>query len=380
MKFVTLAALLSFILSHSILAAETEEESSTAHNQAIVATINAEKTPYRDWIWESEVEPYDTGWALYIDNDLFALRSSDQDYTGGFSLTLAGKRAQEYDFSIDPALQWTNKLTGINTLHAAKDRQLHSIEFGFTVFTPESITDLELQSGDRPYASLLYLSNTEESIDLDNDSAWISTLTLGVIGSNLISDVQTELHKAIGSDTPVGWDNQISDGGELTFRYSLAKQNLVHYDYSGENKLEVSTTAQASVGYLTEASFGLAARVGDFDTPWYSFRPQFNDYSEKSTSLAGLQKPVSELYFWGGVNIHARAYNSFLQGQFKHSEITYSSNQVRNLVFDAWLGVTKQFKNGWRLSYLLRGQSSEVKFGKADRSVVWGGLILSKGW
>jgi len=53
---------------------------------------------------------------------------------------------------------------------------------------------------------------------------------------------------------------------------------------------------------------------------------------------------------------------------------------MRVLVADAWLGVTKQFDTGWRLSYLLRGQSSEVKVGNADRSVVWGGLIISKGW
>jgi len=58
----------------------------------------------------------------------------------------------------------------------------------------------------------------------------------------------------------------------------------------------------------------------------------------------------------------------------------FHSDQVRRMVADAWVGVTKQFANGWRLSYLLRGQSSEVKEGNADRSVVWGGLIISKGW
>ncbi|MCW8880067.1 MAG: lipid A deacylase LpxR family protein [Kangiellaceae bacterium] len=343
-------------------------------------TIQAEKNPHRDWLWQSEVEPYDTGWALYIDNDMFTLRQEDQDYTGGFSLTLAGGRATQYDFSLDPILQKVDRWVGFDRLKNRSDRQLHSMEIGFTVFTPDSIDNESLQVGDRPYATLLYLSNTEESIDLANDTAWLSTFTIGVLGAPIISEIQTEVHKVFGSDEPVGWDNQISDGGELTFKYSLAKQTLYHFNYGGESNLEISTTKQLSVGYLTELSFGIAGRVGNFDTPWYSFRPHFNDYSEKSASLAGLSKQHEEFYFWGGLNLHLRAYNAFLQGQFRDSAVTYSAGEIRNLVAEGWLGITKQFRSGWRLSYLLRGQTSEVNVGQADRSVFWGGLILSKGW
>jgi len=124
----------------------------------------------------------------------------------------------------------------------------------------------------------------------------------------------------------------------------------------------------------------MVARIGEFDTPWYSFRPQFNDYSEKSVSLAKLSNKSDELYFWAGFNLHLRVYNAFLQGQFKHADAAFSSDQVKPIVADAWLSVTKQFKSGWRFSYLVRGQTSEVESGKADRSVVWGGFILSKGW
>ncbi len=343
-------------------------------------TIGFEKDPYRSWIWQTDVEPENTGWGLYIDNDLFALRSKDQDYTGGLSLTLAGKRATNYAFSLDPILDSVDKFTGFNTLKDRSDRQLHSLEVGFTVFTPDDISNQAQQVGDRPYATLLYLSNTEESIDLTNDTAWISSFSLGVIGSPIVGELQTEIHDLLGSDTPVGWDNQISDGGELTFKYSVAKQSLLSFDYTADTKWEVSTTKQLSVGYITEATFGIAARVGDFQSPWYSFRPQFNDYSEKSASLVGLSPNQEEFYFWGGFNIHLRAYNAFLQGQFRDSNVTYSSSEVKHLVAEAWAGVTKQFESGWRLSYLLRAQSSEVEIGQADRSVYWGGIIVSKGW
>ncbi|MEP1742946.1 MAG: lipid A deacylase LpxR family protein [Kangiellaceae bacterium] len=362
-------------------AKQTEEALSNVRpGQPFVGTIESEKRARRDWIWESEIEPEDTGWALYLDNDLFALRDGDRDYTGGMSLTLSGSRAKDYWFSLNPVLEKLDDWSSVSNLHDSGDRELHSIETGFTVFTPANINQVDMQQGDRPYASLIYLSNTKESIDLDNDSAWVSSFTVGILGSSIVEEIQTEIHKATGSEEPVGWENQISDGGELTFRYSLAKQNLFHFNYQGDNRVEVSTTSQASLGYLTEVSFGMAARVGEFNTPWYSFRPQFNDYSEKSSSMAGSEKGSEELYFWAGFNLHARLYNSFLQGQFKHTESAYSANEVRHLVADGWLGVTKQFKSGWRVSYLLRGQTSEIKSGVADRSTVWGGFIVSKGW
>ncbi len=364
------------------VAAKSSVDQSEQHQsgQALVATIDSEKRARRDWIWESEIEPNNTGWSLYLDNDLFALRDGDRDYTGGMSLTLSGSRATDYWFSLNPVLQSIDNLSFIGDLHRHGDRQLHSIETGFTVFTPANINQVDKQLGDRPYASLIYLSNTKESIDLKNDSAWVSSFTIGVLGSSIVEEIQTEIHKATGSEEPVGWENQISDGGELTFRYSLAKQNLFHFNYQGENRVEVSTTSQASLGYLTEFSFGMAARVGEFNTPWYSFRPQFNDYSEKSSSLAGTQKGSEELYFWAGFNLHARLYNSFLQGQFKQTQSAFSADELRHWVVDGWLGVTKQFNTGWRVSYLLRGQSSEIKKGVADRNTVWGGFIISKAW
>ncbi len=382
MKLLSSALLIPFISFALSVGAEDQVEtynkSPIVGGNAVSGSINAEKHPDRSWIWETEIEPDDTGWSLYIDNDLLAFGSNDKDYTGGLSITLAGKRASDYTLSLDKPLSWLNNTTGLVKFARPVDRLLHSLEIGFTIFTPEAISDRSKQIGDRPYASLIYLSNTQERIDFNTNTAWISTLTIGVLGSPIAESVQTKLHKVLGSEEPVGWENQISKGGELTARYSVAKQSLLYSSYISETNLEVSNTWQASVGYLTEASIGIAARVGKFDTPWYSFRPQFSDYSEKSASLAGLSGSKDELYFWGGFNLHLRAYNAFLQGQFKHNNVQYSSSEVRHLVADAWVGVTKQFESGIRASYLLRAQSSEIKIGQADRSALWGGIILSR--
>ncbi len=383
-KIITAILLVLVFINGNASEAELESHSpyvaSGISGQPVSGTLHSEKNPHRGWLWETEYEPYDTGWAVYLDNDLFSFRHQDQDYTGGLSLTVAGRRAKEYSLSLDPALIQLDTWTHFEGQHQKANRHLHSMELGFTVFTPKNIDDAEAQTGDRPYATLLFLSNTRESINMDKDTAWLSTFTLGVMGLPIVDKVQSQIHQVLGSNAPVGWNRQISDGGELTAKYSVARQQLFYFNYLSASKIELSSTIQASLGYITETSLGIAARMGQFETPWYSFRPQVNNYSEKAASLAGLPERADEFYAWGGINLHLRGYNAFLQGQFKNSEQTFSSSELRPILLDAWLGVTRQFASGWRISYLLRGQSSEVKHGQADRSVIWGGFIISKGW
>ena len=52
-----------------------------------------------------------TGWALYVDNDLIADGSKDQDCTGGIAVTLSGARAAEYSLSVDGWLTALNSFS-----------------------------------------------------------------------------------------------------------------------------------------------------------------------------------------------------------------------------------------------------------------------------
>src|ERR1044071_752174 len=63
-------------------------------------------------------EPYDSGWAFYAGNDLLAPGHSERDYTGGFSLTLAGRRVRDSWWSIDGLREGTDRLLGLNSLSA----------------------------------------------------------------------------------------------------------------------------------------------------------------------------------------------------------------------------------------------------------------------
>ena len=325
----------------------------------------------------AQAEPYDTGWALYFDNDLLAPRRTDRDYTGGFSLTLAGRRAREAWWSIDAGRAGLERILGLERLHADRAFSRHSMESGATVFTPGDLSAATPQPGERPYASLIYLANTGVNVVPGRDTAYVSTFTLGVLGAPIVGDLQRALHRATGSAEPLGWDNQISNGGEPTLRFAFARVRRAWQGALAGIPGELTTTWRGSVGYLTEASFSVATRFGDIRTPWWSYNPQIADYAEKSVPVVASEGGGGERYVWGGFTVRARAYNAFLQGQFRDSAVTFSADELNPVTLEAWIGYTHALESGWRLSYVLRGHSSEIRDGPADRQEVWGGIIVS---
>jgi hypothetical protein len=313
-------------------------------------------------------------WALAFDNDLLVPGHRDQDYTYGINFTQTGIAPEKASLAFAQLLSTVDDWLGNNHLHNAGSIETFSREYGAFGFTPEDITVSTPNTNDRPYASLLYASNSREQIDLVNNVAWKSTFTLGLLGLGVVGELQNLAHKSTAGTKAEGWDNQISDGGEITARYVIARQQ--YFDQLSDN-LEIKSTTQASVGYLTEASWGLSLRTGRIHSPWSSFNPELASYGEKS-SFSGSAKAVNEHFFWAGFAIKARAYNTFLQGQFRTSEVTYEHHQLRPILLEAWAGYTFAFKQGYRISYVLRGHSSEIKQGTGDRNLLWGGIIIAR--
>lgn len=307
-----------------------------------------------------------------FDNDILVPGSRDQDYTYGLSLSFTGGGVEDHWASLHAPLGWLDQRVGLgrgvsNTVESSK------IEYGLFGFTPEDITLAEPGQDDRPYASLVYVSSTRERYDPAYQLSWQSTFTLGVMGLSIVGEIQDLVHSSFDGKRPQGWQNQISDGGELTARYSVARQRLLYQSGSG---LEIKTTLQGSLGYITEASWSLSLRTGKIQTPWISFNPELTSYGEKSTpSDVGR---VTENYFWTGMSVKARAYNAFLQGQFKDSVVTYDSDELNHGIVEAWAGYTVALDEGYSFTYSVRGHTSELKEGVGDRNVVWGGLQITK--
>lgn len=335
----------------------------------LASLVDTEKRP----VISADTKKVKTSWALAFDNDLLAPGHRDRDYTYGMNLTYSGASAVDADISLKTPLAAIDELLGVDHL-VTNAVNNYSVEVGLYGFTPKEIERTTINESDRPYASLVYLSSSHEQLDIDQNIAWNTTLTIGVLGLGFVGDLQNAAHQETASEGARGWNHQISDGGELTGRYVIARQ---HYLDSFSDSVEVKSTVQASVGYLTETSWGLSFRAGKIISPWASFNPDLISYGEKST-YSNNTSTTNEHYFWSGFTLKARFYNAFLQGQFRDSDFSYSYSDLRSLIAEAWVGYTYAFKQGYRVSYVLRAQSSEIKHGDGDRNVVWGGLIFAK--
>lgn len=313
-----------------------------------------------------------SSWAIGFDNDVLVPGSRDQDYTYGINLTYAGNRAENQWASLHQPLDWINQRVGLDDL-LGSGIKTSKIEYGLFGFTPEDITQSEANQDDRPYSSLVYVSSTREHYDRSSEVSWQTTLTLGIMGLSVVGDIQEIVHSTYGGSKPRGWANQISDGGEPTARYSISRQSLVHQSVSG---MELKSTFQGSLGYITEASWSLSTRAGKFHTPWVSFNPELTSYGEKS--IPNVTAKVSEQYVWAGISFKLRAYNAFLEGQFKDSAVTYSGDEINRGIVEAWVGYTLALTDGYSFTYSIRGHTSELKQGSGNRNVLWGGVLISK--
>lgn len=331
-----------------------------------VTHASAQDDAWRTWMPERE----SSGVRVHIDNDLFAGRSTDRDYTGGMAITLSGTAARDGFLSFDPVLTRIDELFQRSEPGSVR----HARQIGLIAFTPSDIVTDEAQQADRPYASLLFASNGRVRVDADDRGAWSSTLTIGLLGLQVSESLHNAVHRAVGSETAQGYDHQISAGGEPTARYTLARHELVYADPAGH--IDVKTTVQGSVGFLTETSAAVSLRIGRFDTPWWSFTPELADYIASPTPVEslGLQR---EIYFFAGARVKARAYNALLQGQFRHSDVRYSFDEIEPIVGQAWVGVMTQLFSNTELSYALHYQTAELRDGKAARDAFWGGVQLA---
>lgn len=153
--------------------------------------------------------------SIVLDNDILVPGSRDQDYTGGINISYSSEQANK------SFLYMEKPLTGLDGLFNIEDTQknIFSIEFGLYGFTPEDTQQISANSNDRPYASLVYLSSAHERINEEQSQATQSTLTVGLLGLEMFGQLQNNVHRWTESEEALGWNQQISDGGELTARY-----------------------------------------------------------------------------------------------------------------------------------------------------------------
>lgn len=306
--------------------------------------------------------------SISSDNDLYAPSNSDKDYTAGFAIAV--QRVGEI-----PPTELLDAPLGLldQSLHNFGQVISSGFEIGSYGFTPDDIEAAEMDRTDRPYASLVYLSANRNYRSSDHRGVWTSTLTLGVLGVDVFETGQRTVHKLVTGDKPRGWGQQISEGGELTARYQLAYHDLLDTSIASH---QLKTSYFGSVGYLTEAGVALSFRRGLISSPDYRFNPAITSYGEQ-TNASDAGSTAQENYFWGGAGLKVRAYNAFLEGQFRDSAHTFSNSKLRPLIAEVWAGYTLSLFEDTKLSYIFRAHSSEIRGGTGDRNLMWGGFVLS---
>jgi hypothetical protein len=323
-------------------------------------------------------EPYNSGWQINADNDLFTGLAIDRDYTGGFAFTMSGKRVQQYPVSIDAWRGAVDSVLGFHKLFQSSDLStFHSQQYGITFFTPEDIEESVPLYNDRPYANLIFMSNTEFTVVPADNTAYVSRLTIGFLGLDIAEDIQSLFHGTTDSIVSNGWQNQISSGGEPTAMMTYGKQDKLYVSTDHQLKTEY----EANLGFITDVNAGISWRWGHIHSPWWGFNPYQSKYIQQSMPVfsgASVEND-GEFYLWAGGRLSLRIYNSLLQGQFKKSEVTISNADLERLVYEYWFGVTQEFFDKYYVSAFVRGMSEEYQ-GVNARNPVWVGLVLTRAY
>lgn len=352
-----------------------------AQDRAVVALVDAcapgnQMTP-------PSAEPAGIGAGFVLDEHLLTDASRDQDYNGGGEVTQSGRSPGYMGRGLDRALGFVDQRScRAAGLWGLTGQAAHAFAAGLLVFTPRDLAARNVVRGDRPYASLFFVSAGRRYASPDSRVAYDSSLTVGILGLSAAYDVQHVLHDVTDSVQPKGWAHQISDGGEPTARYSLARQALLANFGEGPGRWRGDSkwTSAVSLGTVTETSVALNARWGRIYSPWWAFTPEQDMYVQETQPVppplpAGAPP---EVFAFAGMRVKARAYNAFLQGQFRHNDLAYGEGDLNPLLGEAWAGVQLRTASGWEIEYLARWQSAELRSGVGSRSFLWGSVEIAK--
>jgi hypothetical protein len=318
---------------------------------------------------------------IVLDEHLLTDGSRDQDYNGGGELTFSGERTGPIAHMLDRVLGFVDDKTCPRSRFATPGWELeHAFALGLVLFTPRDLRAQQVVTGDRPYASLFFLSAGRRYVSGNSDVAYNSSLTVGIMGLAAAGSVQRALHSLTGSVQPQGWSHQISAGGEPTIRYSTARQALLREFGEGLVHGDSKWTVAGSIGTVTEASLAFNTRWGRIESPWWAFTPEQTMYVQETQPTPpplGIDAGP-EVFVFAGARAKLRVYNAFLQGQFRYSDLRYGEGELNHALGEAWAGVEWRSPSGWALQYLARWESPELVSGPGSRSFVWGSVEVTK--
>lgn len=311
-----------------------------------------------------------SGIGIYIDQDLLVpFTNEDRDYTMGVAVEFFWAKDKGL-YPLDGLVKTAGEWLGIEE---SDNDIIYSFMLGTLAYTPDDLADSQPIYNDRPYSSLIYLSN--KRVRTDGKNALAAEVLLGLMGSKLPGEFQAAFHSMYRdvadldpTEDPVepkGWRHQISDGGELTLRLRLTNSRLQE-TLSIPNRFDVTTTMGLSLGFQTNANLGFAMRLGKLRSPFWSL-----PYDPINRGNFVPSKAEDEWYFWSAFNARFIGYDALLQGQFRHSDVKFSYDEIEHVVYDGGIGLTLGFDES-QFTISANMKSSDLKL--TTRKQVWGSI------
>lgn len=337
-----------------------------------------------------------------FENDMWGRpTSSDQNYTMGVGLVFSEIGLPDLKLlqSFHGGLAAINGVTGINR-HAPDSGSETFWTIGSTNFTPAVLTNPLPNPDDRPYASLLYFGVGYSEV---NEKTIVETeLQLGILGTGIGRSVQRWIHqRCCTSNIPVGWDNQIGNGGSPTFLYHARWLNEI----AGGDTFRLQAAVGGEAGYYVRGTTGLififgatpadlgVIRLGGAAIGQRPMAPTLPSRLRESPQGPAASKEQTDapshgvgFAVWAEYEASAMLYNELLQGAWSGTNrVKFTSGQIQHFVQRASLGVDLTFIP--KMLGLLRHSDFHIYFTQAWRSQdikgvypanhYWGGLTLS---
>lgn len=235
---------------------------------------------------------------VYEDNDFFNIQGhgTDNSYTNGTRLDYFYTKEKRSRFILDRIIPVAGK-NSINT-------------YGWGVMqimvTPNDICKTEYQPNDYHYAGALYVAHTVYSYNKEKKYDFQTEVIAGIRGPGThAGKTQKAIHKMIGYQEPMGWDNQLSTIPLLNINLTAERQV-----YALNNFLEVIGGAQVNAGTMLDAvTIYPLMRLG-------KMVPYFNGFfSHYQSSYLHGKKVKTQIYFTAKPKLSFVAHNALFQGR-----------------------------------------------------------------
>lgn len=203
---------------------------------------------------DSNVDWAAGGIRIEYDNDLFL--NSDDKFTSGISVQWHSNVAESWDdVGVSGWMKFGHQLPGMQS-SSLYNRVGFAV--GQNMQTPNDLSATELIVDDVPYAGTLGFELNWISFNDDVFRGY--ALIVGVVGpASGAEATQKAIHKMIGAEKPMGWDNQIPNEPAINFNGMFKKKV---FNTKGSGHLSADITLNADFGLGTAMTFGeVAAEV-----------------------------------------------------------------------------------------------------------------------